>query len=79
MIPQAQGGGGGVVSICKHVQNHDGRIIVDAFLHPKNRLFFHSNILVTYPYFVTVQYVLNCTQCKIFRSHISFIVWFLLQ
>ena len=30
-----QGGGGGVVSIRKHAQNHDGLIIIDAFLHPK--------------------------------------------
>ena len=59
-----QGEGGGVVSIYKHAQSHDGRIIVDAFLHPKNRFFFHSNkscILVTYPYTV------HCTVC--FKLH----------
>ena len=76
------GGGGGVVSICKHAQNHDGRVIVDVFLQPKigfSSILTKSCILVTYPYFVTVQYVLNCTQRKKFWSHISFMVWFLLQ
>ena len=29
-----QRGGGGVVSVCKHAQDHDGRIVDDAFLHP---------------------------------------------
>ena len=32
-----------MVSICKHVQNHDGRLIVATFLHPKSKFFCHSN------------------------------------
>ena len=59
-----QGGGGGVVSICKHAQNHDGRIIVDAFLHPKNRFFFHSNKKL---HFGHVPIFCHCTVC--FKLH----------
>ena len=46
-----QGGGGRVVSICKHAQNHDGRIIVNAF-------FFHSNKKL---HFGHVPIVCHCT------------------
>ena len=32
-----------MVTIYKHAQNHDGRLIVATFLHPKNKFFCHSN------------------------------------
>ena len=32
-----------MVSICKHAQNYDGRLIVATFLHPKSKFFCHSN------------------------------------
>ena len=54
-----QGGGGRVVSICKHAQNHDGRIIVNAF-------FFHSNKKL---HFGHVPIVCHCTLC--FKLHLT--------
>ena len=51
-----------MVSICKHAQNHDGRTIVDAFLHPKN-VFDSSKKL----HFGHVPILCHCTVC--FKPH----------
>ena len=59
-----------MVSICKHAQNHDGRLIVATFLHPKSKFFCHSNKISHFGHVTVFWYR---TVCFILRSARTFL------